>query len=208
MRYLGSGMATIAVLLGFALPATAGNKTPKAKEALKRAAKAFAKIKSYDVRCQVRGGLSTSVDHKLDSTTVSRDYEARTYRGVMEVASPMAYRRGAAGAIYDSEKKVFKALMGNAAGTELQRLFPTPEELLFEASRFGKKVRWIVEPRKAETAVAKPEEQREGTRERETGEASLEAGKVQNGIIAVALPAKVSLKRFVKVQNSGCLGGG
>lgn len=204
-RGLGQALAVTALL---AIPslAIAKDKTEKASSAAKKTAKRFFKVKNYSVDVNASGGVSDNKKHIITQTAVSKSYSAKSYKKIMEVASPLAYRRGKSGAVMDSKANRFKALEALEEGKELSRLFRTPEDVMSEISKNAGKAKWLQEPINA-TSAKNGQDKRPTTGPDGT---STEAGsqETRNGILRIMVAGSKSLKRFIEVQNSGCLGGG
>ncbi|MDF1660926.1 MAG: hypothetical protein P1V97_04110 [Planctomycetota bacterium] len=204
-RGLGQALAVTALL---AIPslAFAKDKTEKASSAAKRTAKSFFKLKNYTVDVQATGGVSDNKKHVITQTAVSKSYSAKSYKKIMEVSSPLAYRRGKSGAVMDSKANRFKSLEALEEGKEMSRLFRTPEDVMAEISKSASKAKWLQKPINATSSKNKkkkrPTTGQDGT---STETDSLET---RNGILRITVAGSRSLKRFIEVQNSGCLGGG
>lgn len=204
-RGFGQAIA-IAALLAVPSLAIAKDKTEKASSAAKKTAKRFFKLKNYTVNVDASGGVSDNKKHIITQTAVSKNYTAKSYKKIMEVSSPLAYRRGKSGAVMDSKANRFKALEALEEGKEMSRLFRTPEDVMSEISKNAKKAKWIQKPINA--ASAKNSKDKRPTTGPDGTSSETESQETRNGILRIMVAGSKSLKRFIEVQNSGCLGGG
>jgi hypothetical protein len=204
-KVLGASLALFALC---AVPSQvlAKDKVEKASSAAKKAVKKFFKLKNYTVNCEVQGGVSDNKKHTITQGVVSKSYEANSYKKIMQVTNPQAFRRGKGGAILDAKANRFKALEASADGKEMSRLFRTPEDVFAEISKNSSKAKWIQEPVGASSGKKKANDR--PTTGQDGPGLETESQAVKNGILRVVLSSTVSLKRFIEVQNSGCLGGG
>ena len=205
-RGLG-GSLLLAALLAMPTAAIAKGKTEKASKAAKKAAKKFLKIKNYSVDVDASGGVSDNKKHVITQSAVSKTYQAKSYKKIMQVSSPLAYRRGRSGAVMDPKANRFKSLEAFDEGKEMSRLFRTPEEVLAQISKNSKKAKWVQTPIHAASAK-KGKDSRPTTGGQGGSATEQDSQETRNGILRIVLSGNVSLKSFIEVQNSGCLGGG
>lgn len=206
--YIIKGVGATLALALLSLPslALAKDKTEKASSAAKRSAKKFFKLKNYTVQVEATGGVSDNKEHVITQTAVSKSYAAKSYKKIMEVSSPLAYRRGKSGAIMDDKANRFKSLEAHEEGKEMSRLFRTPEDVLREISKSAKKAKWIQKPLNA--ASASDSKDKRPTTGQDGSSTEADSQETRNGILRIMVAGSTSLKRFIEVQNSGCLGGG
>ncbi|MCI0651767.1 MAG: hypothetical protein L0Z55_07775 [Planctomycetes bacterium] len=175
---------------------------PDAKKALKKVvSEVTAKTakSSFNVTCNVQGGISFSKDHKISNTTVSEDYNANVYRGIMYLPAHDVYRTPERGTIRGSEKDVWKdTLADKNVGTKVEKFLQFPHKLLETALDKSDKIEWVW--------VGDEEEIVENESEGRTG--VVERRYKLPHMLRVELPEAVALEQFTQVQNSGCMGGG
>lgn len=208
--------ALLLFVAALALPfssAFAKDKVEKPSKAAKTAIKKFFKQKSYAVNCHVRGGVSSNKQHDLSEVIVDKSYDGESIKKIVKVAAPQAYRRGKKGAIFDEQKGLFMSILGNSAGTEMNRLFQLPESVLTNAYKYAKTAKWIVPPTNGEADSDDNGSERKGPvtqagDSEETAVDDVASVEIKNPVLRITLPASVSIKEFIKIENSDCMGGG
>ena len=176
-------------------------KIPNPKAMLKQVAKNLAKAKSFNVSCDVVGGISTSAKHEVSQVTVDKDYAGNFYRTVMHMPKEGAFRTPKAGAIRNGGN--WYKIQSLRAGRMIDRLFQFPQKVLADSLEKPKNVEWIWVGDE-QPAVTEEKVEKGGTK--------VVWDKTKNkGIphtLRVTLPPKQSLDKFIMVQNSGCISGG
>ncbi len=178
---------------------------PDPLKTLKQTFNKLGKQKSYNVACQVVGGISKSKTHQVSQVTVAENYQGTLYGRVLHVPDLMAFMTPQKGAMRNPEKHdLWHHTIALAPGKRLEKLFLFPHAVLAGALDKPKRVEWVwvgdeveepqttAEKRKGSTAVSVVTKARKGTPH----------------VIRVAMPEQVSLTQFVQIQNSGCMSGG
>lgn len=182
-------------------------KVPKAKSVLSKVAKNLVKSKSFNVTCDITGGISKSADHAVSEVTVSKRYNGDVYRNVMNMPDEKAIRTGKKGVGAISSGGTWYRLLSLPSGRMVDGLFPLPQTLLAPALKNAKKVEWIYVGDEEDVVEKAP------AKKGEKGSTAVvdEKDKVHKGlphVLRVELAEKVSVEHFIAVQNSGCMDGG
>jgi hypothetical protein len=185
------------------------------QKAVKRIAKAFGKLRSYQLAASVQVGEAIGEDSQIVNSTVSKQYRADVVGTLCQVESPRAYRPrhdALAGAIQAGTE--YKRMLTTDDGRLLARLLPPAERFLAEASRFKKTARWLdlgTTPDESEAASADADDGDDGTTrtgDSDDPDSSGEAAAAQPRHLRVTGPSTVALEHFISVTNSGCFSEG
>jgi hypothetical protein len=216
MRKSTALAAALLLTLGASVFADPGQEPEDEGKAVQRIARAFTKLKSYAMDCQVEGGQAEGADHRITTSTVNTTYTAVVNGTVCRVDAPkQAFRPrlGEGGAIQNGVR--WGAMLSTDEGRLMERLFDRPEALLAECVRLKRAARWVLpeggQPEPAAPSVDAGDEgpQPDGTRERDDdddGQAS--RVRIVSNHIRIEGPPTVALDRFIRIQNSGCFSAG
>ena len=198
-------------------------KPEKPKTALKRVVKKLHRLKSYKVNAHVKGGEATGKDHRVSRATVDKAFSALV-RGKVSKVDGRAYRRrlrGANGAIDVSG--TWKKLLATQDGRLISRLFLRPEEHLSNALRYSKRAKWVGGAKtnaKAPVATSKgidfeskaDEGDASGTQARKKKTVKKSSAwkkqEITSNVIRIEAPARLAVKQFNTIVNSGCFSEG
>lgn len=170
----------------------ASEKKPDATKMLKKVVRSFAKEKNYQIKLEVRGGFSSTPDHKVPAPRVLQSYEADYLRGsipVMQVSNPQVIRTPEKGAIRSAGN--WMQLLAVSEGAMVERLFSFPHQVIVDAITSGASVSW-------KASETKKERDGDGL----TG--VVRDVEVQPNVLLVEVPTKVAIQRYTTIQNSGC----
>lgn len=207
--------AALLLTLGLSALASPGQEPEDEGKAVQRIARAFTKLKSYAMECQVEGGQASGADHRITTSTVNTTYTAVVHGQVSRVDAPQqAFRArlGEGGAIQNGAR--WGAMLSTDEGRLMERLFDRPEALLAECVRLKRAARWVLPegglpapPPTVDTADG-DEPQPDGTRERSDDDDGESRVRIVSNHIRIVGPATVALERFIRIQNSGCFSAG
>jgi hypothetical protein len=181
-------------------------KVPKAKTVLGKVVKNLVKAKSFNVTCDVLGGMSKTADHAVSQVTVTQNYQGEVYRSLLHVPAHNAIRtnKRGSGAIRTGGNWV--RLLSVRSGALMDGLFLTPQNLVAPILKSAKKIEWIYVGDEKDIVEEAP------AKKGEKGSTAVvddkQAFKGMPHVIRVELREKVSIDQFIAVQNSGCMGGG
>lgn len=220
---LGSAMLSLALIVAPWMAASDSAKAEKApdpkgviEKATANLAKATAKS-SYNVVCNVVGGISKSKDHAVAATSVAANYDGDVFQGFMKMNKDVdAFRTPEKGAIRAKGKDFWQDLLSvKPEGTYLARLFNFPHLVLESALDKPERIEWIwvgdeMEEEEETADESEPTDEPTGR----TGVApggKEKSGKSTRGIphkMRVTLKPDVAVRMFTEAQNSDCFGGG
>lgn len=203
-------------------------KRPSAGKQLKLALKNLLKKKSFQVSLKVQGGTSDNPQHKITQMTVRETYLGKVYKNrLMHVPSLKAFRTPKKGVKFT--RGLWRNILSDRRGVMMDRLFTFPVEALSKAARHAKKATWVEKKVKKKRAkktrrrsqrkpkdedLDEDEDEDEGDRDKPRGRTVVKKKKKKKNktstptVVRVEIPPSEALTHFLKVEKSGCIGGG
>jgi len=200
---------------------SARTKVPSPGKRLLAAYKNLRKAKSYSTTLEVQGGLSNTPDHKLFQLAVRESFDGKVFRTLMHVPGMKTFKTAKKGVRYHSG--YWRSVLSDKEGKMLHSFFEFPQDVLRQALRHAKNGKWIDAPgtkdddpepdadvddpqesddprgRKGKTIVSRKGEKAKGE------DADLTT---MPRVLLITAPTKEALSHYIRVENSGCLGGG
>lgn len=210
-------LLTLGLVCALPLSAAPKPKAEKPDQALKRVAKAFAKLSSYRAEVAVTGGMARGSNHGIGNPSVDERYTLRVRGKLMRLEGKLVgFRlRGAIdGAAQVGDR--WQKLLTPAEGRSMTRLCEAPEALLAELLRLKRGARYEDAPGAGqgpgEVVASVAGDDQVGTRAggREggaSGRSDDELGPHPRHIVVEA-SGQVAVEHFERVLSSGCLLGG
>ena len=209
----------------FAAMGSGGTDTlPNPRTILKKVLKKLARAQSFEVSCNVVGGISKTEDHDVCEVTVYHEYAGRYYRPFLFMPEENAYRTSTKGAIRQGSNWV--RIRSVRHGGRIDSFFQLPQKLLWDAMERVGKVEWVEVVDEDPDHLAGPgrtdEDDDEDTDENETKKGDAKESPTRGRtvvvwdekksgkphVIRVTLPVEVSRKRWAEVVKSGCFENG
>ncbi len=212
-----------------ASPAKSKTKIPKASSQFKAAMKSLAKQKNYKVKASVLGGLSTTKDHKVSSTTTRENYLGKcagSYKKpLMEIPSIKAYKTPKAGKGVILNQGLWKGILTSQKGVKMDRLIDFPYLIMAEAARYSKNARWLEKdevpdgfthskkgdkesPKKKTKSSSKKDKKGSTSVKKTDSDADEEEVEIPR-VLRIEASPKSALTTWIKrVENSGCMSEG
>jgi hypothetical protein len=197
-------------------------KVPSPGKQLLQAYKNLLRTKSYSTSLKVEGGLSNTPDHKLFQLAVRESYDGKIYRKLMHVPSMKTFKTSKKGVRYYSGN--WRSVLADKEGKILHSFFEFPQDVLKQALRHAKNGKWIDTPRAEVNESDDADEdgdESDAASDKPRGKGKTivaKKGKKKSGkvadlssmprVLVITAPPKEALSHYLKVENSGCLGGG
>jgi hypothetical protein len=194
-------------------------KIPSPGKQLLQAYKNLRKTKSYSTTLTVEGGLSNTPDHKLFEFAVRESYDGKIYRQLMHVPAMKTFKTSKKGVRYTSG--IWRNVYSDKDGKILQSFFEFPQDVLKQALRHAKNGKWIDTPKADESDGSEDADDESDVDTKKGGKGKTivaKKGKKKSGknvdvasmprVLLITAPPKEALQHYIKVENSGCLGGG